>query len=301
VLLLEDGDLALQKLIGPGANPLTESTQVMTITEKAIRDLCTDAVYERGENYLADGRIQQLSRFDDTITAVVSGSRDYDTTLDLSVEGFDPQCSCPYDGPGACKHVVAVLLRLGDGLPDDESERIDTVLERAGSDELRAFLREELRTDPSLRDRLLARFGEPTTRSVDEFRTNIDRLFEETNPDYAVVFEPIDFSELFDIAEDYRSGGEYRSAATVYRGLVEGLDDNMNLVDGAYDHFAQAFRRALDGYVDCVVHGEFGVEETTEHVRFLEERAASGTDYLREQFVRAADELRERTDADPAT
>jgi uncharacterized Zn finger protein len=273
----------------------------MNITENAIRDLCTDAVYERGETYLTEGRIQRLSRFDDTVTAVVSGSRDYDTTLDLSAEGFDPQCSCPYGGPGACKHAVAVLLRLADGLPDDESERIDTVLERAGSDELRAFLREELRTDPSLRDRLLARFGESTTRSVDEFRAKIDRLFEETNPDYAVVFEPIDFSEFFDLAEEYRTWDEYRSAATVYRALVEGLDDDMDLVDGAYDHFAQAFRRALDGYVDCVAAGEFGVEETAEHARFLEERTVSGTDYLREQFVRAADELRERTDTDPAT
>ncbi|MFC6941187.1 SWIM zinc finger domain-containing protein [Salinirubellus sp. GCM10025818] len=273
----------------------------MNITEDAIRDLCTDAVYERGETYLAEGRIQQLSRFDDTITAVVSGSRDYDMTLDLSAEGFDPQCGCPYDGPGACKHVVAVLLRLADGLPADESERIDTVLERAGDDELRAFFREKLRTDPSLCDRLLARFGEPTTRSVDELRAKIDRLFEETNPDYAVVFEPIDFSEFFDLAEEHRARDEYRSAATVYRALVEGLDDNMDLVDGAYDHFAQAFQRALDGYVDCVVAGEFGVGETAEHVRFLEERAVSGTDYLRERFVRAADELRERTDTDPET
>jgi uncharacterized Zn finger protein len=269
----------------------------MTVTEDAIRDLCTDAVYERGENYLADGRIQQLSRFDDTITAVVSGSRDYDLTLDLSAEAFDPRCRCPYDGPGVCKHVVAVLLGLADGLPDDESERIDDVLERAEADELRAFLRAELRTDPTLRDRFLARFGEPTTRSVDELRAEVDRLFEETNPDYGVVFEPIDFSELFDLAEEYRVQEEYRSAVTVYRALVEGLDDNTNLVDGAYDHFAEAFQRALDGYVDCVASGDFDAEETANHAQFLDERAASGTDYLRERFVTAADELRERTDA----
>lgn len=270
----------------------------MTVTENAIRDLCTDAVYERGENYLADDRIQQLSRFDDTITAVVSGSRDYDLALDLSADGFDPRCSCPYDGAGVCKHVVAVLLRLADGLPNDESEPIDTVLERAETDELRAFLREEMRTDPTLRDRFLARFGESTTRSVDELRAEIDRLFEETNPDYGVVFEPIDFSELFDLAEEYRAQEEYRSAATVYRALVEGLDDNMKLVDGAYDHFAQAFQTALDGYVDCVANADVDAEETSNNMQFLDERATTGTDYLREQFVNAADELRERTDAD---
>lgn len=52
----------------------------MNLTEDTIRDLCTDAVYERGENYLADGRIQQLSRFDDTITAV-EDDRDLESTV----------------------------------------------------------------------------------------------------------------------------------------------------------------------------------------------------------------------------
>jgi len=74
-----------------------------------------------------------------------------------------------------------------------------------------------------LRDRFLAWFGESTTRSVDELRAEVDRLFEETNPDYGVVFEPIDFSELFDLAEEHRAQDEYRSAATVYRALVEAL------------------------------------------------------------------------------
>lgn len=271
----------------------------MNVTEDAIRDLCTDAVYERGENYLAEGRIRRASRFGETVTAVVSGSRDYDVRLDLSATGFDPRCSCPYDGPGVCKHAVAVLLGLADGPPDDERERIDAVLEGADADALREFLRDELRTNPSLRDRLLARFGEPTTRSVEEFRTEIDRLFEETNPDYAVVFEPIDFSDLFDLADEYRARDEYRSAATVYRALVEGLDDNMNLVDGAYDHFARTFRRALDGYVDCVANADLDAAEVSRHVQFLDERAASGTDYLREQFDSAADELRERTGPGP--
>jgi len=276
-------------------NTVLEPKHVMNVTEDAVRHLCTDAVYERGENYLEEGRIQRISRFDETITAVVSGSRDYDLTLDLSAREFDPQCSCPYDGPGICKHAVAVLLRLADDLPDDESERIDPVLEHADSDALRAFLREELTTDPALRDRFLARFGESTARSVDDLRAKIDRLFEETNPDYGVVFDPIDFSELLDLAEEYRAQEEFQSAATVYRALVEGLDDNMNLVDGAYDHFAQAFQTALDGYVDCVADADFDAQENSNHVQFLDERAALGTDYLQEQFIKAADELRKRT------
>lgn len=47
----------------------------MDITEDAVRDRCTDAVFERGEGYLAEDRIREIHRVDDTVTAIVSGSR----------------------------------------------------------------------------------------------------------------------------------------------------------------------------------------------------------------------------------
>jgi len=78
-------------------------------------------------------------------------------------------------------------------------------------------------------------------------RASIDRRFEETNPEYHVVFEPIDFTQWFNLTNEYREQGRYASAATVYRALVESLDDNLERVDGAYDHFSRAFSRALNG------------------------------------------------------
>jgi uncharacterized Zn finger protein len=268
----------------------------MNLTERDVRDRCTDAVYERGQTYLEEGRIERRTRFDETVTAVVNGSRPYDLTLELSTADFDCRCSCPYDGPGICKHTVAVLLSLLDDPPDDERPRVDAVLDRADPDELRAVLREEVATDPSLRNRVLARFGESAVRSADDIRAEIDRRFEETNPEYAVVFDPIDFSAYFDRASTYRDRGAYESAATVYHALIESLDDNMDLVDGAYDHFAGAFQRALDGYVECAARADIDAEERSVYVQFLEERATSGTDFHRERFERAAVDLRERAD-----
>ena len=84
------------------------------------------------------------------------------------------------------------------------------------------------------------------------------------------------------------------SAATVYRALVESLDDNMERVDGAYDHFSRAFSRALDGYVDCVTSAERDADAITDAVAFLDERATSGTPVLAEHFEKAAIELREK-------
>ncbi|KPN28967.1 hypothetical protein SY89_03201 [Halolamina pelagica] len=266
----------------------------MDVTEDTVRDVCTDAVFERGERYLADGRIHEIHRVDTTVTAVVSGSRQYDVRVDLATDGFAPWCDCPYDGPGACKHVVAVLLRCVDDLPPDGGDRLDAALDGADADELRAFLRDELATDADLRERFLARVGESTRQSVDELRTAIDRRFEETNPEYHVVFELIDFTQWFDLANEYREQGRYASAATVYRALVESLDDNMERVDGAYDHFSRAFSRALDGYVDCVATAERNADAVTDAVAFLNERVTSGTPFLTEHFGTAAAELQEK-------
>jgi uncharacterized Zn finger protein len=268
----------------------------MDVTEDAVRDICTEAVFERGERYLADGRIHEIHRVDTTVTAVVSGSRQYDVRVDLSTDGFVPWCDCPYDGPGACKHVVAVLLRCVDDLPPDEGDRLDAALDAADADELRVFLRDELATNTDLRDRFLARVGEPTRQSTDELRTAINRRFEETNPASHVVFEPIDFTQWFDLANEHRKQGQYASAATVYRALAESLDDNMERVDGAYDHFSRTFSRALGGYVDCVAATERDADAVTDAVAFLEERVTSGTPFLAEHFEKAAVELREKLD-----
>jgi len=268
----------------------------MDVTKDTVRGVCTDAVFERGERYLAEGRICEIHRVDTTVTAVVSGSRQYDVHVDLAADGVAPWCDCPYDGPGTCKHVVAVLLRCVDDPPPDEGDRLDVALNGAEADELRAFLREELATNADLRDQFLARIGESTTRSVDELRTTIDRRFEETNPEYYVIFEPIDFTRWFDLATEYREQGRYASAATVYRALVESLDDNMERVDGAYDHFSRAFSRALDGYVDCVSATERDADVVTDAVEFLTERATSGTPFLVEHLEEAVVELHQKAD-----
>jgi uncharacterized Zn finger protein len=268
----------------------------MDVPEDTVRDVCTDAVFERAERYLAEGRIHEMYRVDTTITAAVSGCRQYDVRVDLATNGFAPWCDCPYDGPGACKHVVAVLLRCVDDPPPDEGDRLAAALDSADADELRAFLRDELATDANLRHRFLARVGEPTRQSADKLRTSIDRRFEETNPEYHVVFDPIDFTHWFDLANEYRDQGRYASAATVYRALVESLDDNMERVDGAYDHFSSAFSRALNGYVNCVATAERDVDAVTDAVAFLNERATSGTPFLVEHFEKTAVELREMAD-----
>jgi len=267
----------------------------MTVEQDDIHDICTDAVFERGENYYREGRIRDCTRVGDTVTATARGSKLYDLTLSLSASDFATSCSCPYDGPGACKHVVAVLLSLADEMPPDEREQIDTVLKGIDEDELHSFVRDELAHNRRMLDRFLARFGTEPGKPYSEYQKDVDDLFEEHTDQYPVVVDAIDFSQFTDVGEHYRERARYRQAAAVYRGLVAGIDDNIHLVDAAYDHYARVFQDGLDAYVECVTAADLDPHERQKHEVFLEERAKTGAGPHQAQFERALSLLQSAT------
>lgn len=265
----------------------------MNIDEKTIRNLCTDPVFERGQKYRNEGRIQRVERFDDIVTAVVQGSSQYDVTVERGEKAIDVRCTCPYDGAGECKHVVAVLLDVAAGTPRDESERVEAVLQNVSVDDLRAFLRDVFAEHPDLRDRFLARFGD-TGKSVEEYRAEIEQLFDRHTQEYPVVTDAIDFSHFFELAEQYHERERYLDATAVYRALFEGINTNETRIDAAYDHYAKALQSALDGYVECVLAADPNHDEFEKHIDVLEEQAMSEHPANSGQFYRAIDDLEER-------
>lgn len=263
----------------------------MNVDEKTIRDRSTNAVLERGQNYRKEGRIQRLDRFDDLVTATVRGSNLYDVTVDFGGRSIDTRCTCPYDGGGDCKHVVAVLLDIAASTPQDESERVEAVIDDVSAEDLRGFVRDALAEHPELRDQFLARFGDDH-KSVEEYREEIAQLFEEhADP---TVYDAIDFSRFFEIAEQYQERDRYLAAATVYRAVFEEVDEKYSWVDGAYDHYAKVIQRAIDGYADCVLATDPTPEEFDTYAGVLEARTSTDLALNSEQFWRALDNLEER-------
>jgi uncharacterized Zn finger protein len=263
----------------------------MNVDEKTIRNRSMDAVFERGETYRKEGRIQQLDRFDDLVTAAVSGSKLYDVTVKFGGRSLDTKCTCPYDGGGDCKHAVAVLLDIAANPPQDESEDVDTVLKDVSADDLREFVRDALAEHAELREQFLAQFGEDH-KSVEEYREEVAQLFEQhADPS---VYDAIDFSRFFDIAEQYRDRDRYLAAATVYRAIFEEVDEKYSWVDGAYDHYARTIQTAIDGYADCVLATDPTPEEFDTYAGVLEARATSDPGLNSHQFWRELDNLEQR-------
>lgn len=262
----------------------------MNVDEDAIRNRCTDAVFERGQKYRRDGRIRRIDRFDDVVTAAVQGSSLYDVTVDREGNSIGARCTCPDDGRGDCKHVVAVLLEVAGDPPEDQSGRVSAVLEEVPSADLHAFVADAVAQNPALRDRFLARFGDGGV-SVDEYRDEIEALFDQHTRDDPVVTDAIDFSHFFELAEEYRGRDRYLAAATVYRAVFEGIDENEVRIDAAYDHYATTLQSALDGYVDCVLSADLDPETFDAYAGVLETRASSDPPVNDERFRRALADL----------
>ena len=265
----------------------------INIDKQTPQTRSTDAVFKRGKNYRDEGRVQHLDRFDDLVTASVAGSKLYDVTVDFGGNSIDTQCTCPYDGGGDCKHIVAVLLEIVDGPPQDESKHIETVLEDVSTDGLREFVGDVLATHPELREWFLARFGDDH-QSVETYREEIAQLFKQyADPG---VYEAIDFSRFFEIAEQYRDRDRYLAAATVYRAVFEEVDEKSTWIDGAYDHYAKTIQTALDGYADCVLATDPTPEEFETYAGVLEARTSTEPPINNEQFRRALGNLEDRYD-----
>ena len=75
-----------------------------------LRDWAGSKIYNRGKEYMA--QVSHLSCCEDGMLAAwVTGSDQYATTVrQHETQEFEYICTCPYDGWGPCKHVVALLL-----------------------------------------------------------------------------------------------------------------------------------------------------------------------------------------------
>jgi uncharacterized Zn finger protein len=120
--------------------------------EDAIRALATEESFLRGKQYARSGAVSELVRRGDVLTAQVEGSEFafYDVRIRLHDGGVtETRCSCPYDWGGACKHVVAVLLKFLAG-PGEVAERppLEKILQTVDRKALAALLVKRAESDP---------------------------------------------------------------------------------------------------------------------------------------------------------
>ncbi len=83
-------------------------------TQKKIKNLADEVIYERGSDYFQNGAVAKIRIEDNKLFAEVFGSQgNYEVEIEERDGKFAWKCSCPYDGD-ICKHVVATGLEFLD-------------------------------------------------------------------------------------------------------------------------------------------------------------------------------------------
>jgi uncharacterized Zn finger protein len=107
----EQGSTAVKKRHASKDDPPSEDYRRPRIREEDVRRFADSVSFERGREYLLDGRVHSAMLAGRTLTASCTGSRDvdYEMTIDIGERGIgDFHCTCPRGD--FCKHLVVVAL-----------------------------------------------------------------------------------------------------------------------------------------------------------------------------------------------
>ena len=200
-------------------------------------------------------------------------------------------CTCPYDGKGACRHVVAALLYASanfDQLIRNENRResgVEAALDAASTEHLKEFLAKETSQDEGLRKRFLARFGRYRTRP--NVRADLDEAYYRMG-DAGHYGGEIDFDDHLAAAKKSADKGDYDEAIRICQEISEAIQDNMENVDDSYAHYSTILDMAIDQMVDCIERQGLDHQQKRRHISYLSRRAAMdeyGCDIFYEEAV----------------
>jgi uncharacterized Zn finger protein len=118
-----------------------------------LRNAAGAKVFERGEDYHADGSVDILTFSNSRVTAQVTGTQPYFVDLACNEGELSGYCSCPaYIDRGFCKHMVATGLAANDHVPDDGAadnpDTIENVLRSLDHEALVKLVIDIARSDP---------------------------------------------------------------------------------------------------------------------------------------------------------
>ncbi len=212
--------------------------------EDAIRALATEESFSRGKQYARSGAVSDLVRRANVVTGRVEGSQfaPYDVTIELHDGGVaDTRCSCPYDWGGACKHVVAVLLKFL-AEPGEVAERppLHKIIQALDREALAALLVKRSESDPEFvlwveaelavaapdefvaGSRCTAVDPEPIRRQAEALLSGRNFRRRGWSDDFPAVDEGA-FAALIDKARPFLDAGDGRNALKILGPVTEAL------------------------------------------------------------------------------
>lgn len=129
-------------------------------------------ILERGRRYWKSGYVSDLSNDGSSVTAIVSGTEDYEVEIEKRDGNVTyMSCTCPYaDAGNNCKHMAAVVFAMDEDLTGQFSIRRDNegnqrlpweeALDQLSLDEMRQLLFELAQTERNIQERIAMLHGQ---------------------------------------------------------------------------------------------------------------------------------------------
>lgn len=118
-----------------------------------VKSMFDKAILERGQGYYRQGRVSNVLKSGDDITACVQGTNRYKVRVNLSKKTF--HCNCPYEGR-MCKHLAAVCYELNSRKKLKTVDTIEKQCANKSKEELVRILGEILAENPEFHVYLLS-------------------------------------------------------------------------------------------------------------------------------------------------
>ncbi len=275
---------------------------LMDLSIDKIRQLCTEASFERGKRYLAEGRVNILEASPTGVTAEVQGTETYNVKVDLK-NGISAECDCPYDLEGYCKHIVAVLLSMLDNKEEIEAmmaksrqdhEAALALLKEADSLELREFLQSEMGLLPILRSHFMTWFSQSgNLKSIHDYKREIGKLYREasTYEDEIYYGVDVDFSSLEQLAEININKKSFLEAAKIYQALFESIDERMESIGESSGYYEDKFAHYLKSYVACINNAGLDARAKRVYIKYLFRKYTNDPQYFEAEYLQSLEEL----------
>jgi hypothetical protein len=200
----------------------------LLFTETDVRNIATSNSFARGRSLFREEAIFNTRREGNTLYGHCEGNYApfYNVQVVTNEKGLAyGVCSCPYEGGGECKHVVALCLAYLDK-PESfaESKPVQNTLESRSKEQLISLIETIVKHYPQVRD-LIER---PTPETVSSGETvdvsSIRRQFaraEHTLYDWGDPTLPGIIDSVLEAGDQFLQTGDYRNARTIYRVFLE--------------------------------------------------------------------------------
>ena len=219
------------------------------LTTDAIKAICNEKSYSRGQSYYRNGHVAMASMDGNGIKSVVDGTYKYNVSVSQGKGGrISCSCTCPYDWGGACKHIVATLLHAKDHGEEmarsarELQKEIAAMLKEAAPKYMKQFLADAMAKDPSLAERfgkgvnwrppvgtnysakIDALFYRAASRNgmYDEY-SEVDEYYVSEDDEGEEGEEKVDLEPVSSAARQFEKAKNYREAARIYEEIADAV------------------------------------------------------------------------------